>query len=122
MATEFTLTARPILVTGSPIKPQQTLSDALDVSSYDEIDAVCTINAIVGSGGLSVRLMTGMQKDTETGWVELLAFTFTNLNAAGKSEIKNSSTKLLKYLRWEVTDLNGATSITFDIGGMLRKR
>ena len=120
MATEFTLTARPILV--SSATTTQPLKDALDVSHYDEIDAVCTIDAIVGSGSLSIHLLTGMQRESETGWVELLAFTNSNLNAAGKSEVKNASTKLLKYLRWEVTDLNSATSITFDIGGMLRKR
>lgn len=119
MATEFHLTARPLLVSG--IK-SQALTEALDISQFDEIDAVCTICAIVGSGALSIRLLTGMQRETDVGWVELLAFTSSNLDSVGDADIKNSSTKMLKYMRWDVTSLNGATSFTFDIGGMLRKR
>jgi hypothetical protein len=122
MADEFMLTSRPIRVTGPAA---QQLSDALDVSDYDLLDAVCTIDGIEAGGavtGLAVRLISGMQKETSTGWVEVAAFTPGGLNTVGKADAVHVSEKLLKYLRWEVTGLGGATAVVFDIAGMLRRR
>ena len=109
---------RPIRVVGPGI---QALTEALDVSEYDALDAICTIDGLVGSGSLSVRIVTGVQKGSETGWVELVAFTSASLDAVNDSNAVHGEDKLLKYIRWEVTGLNGADSIVFDISGMLRK-
>lgn len=120
MADQFQLTNRPIRVTGAV---KQALQDALETSSYDEIDAVCTLDGIEGStSGFAIRLLTGMQRETETGWVVLATFTPANLASVGASDIQNASTKVLKYVRYEVTGIGGATAIVFDIGGLLRRR
>ncbi|MFZ5477061.1 MAG: hypothetical protein ACOZNI_09830 [Myxococcota bacterium] len=120
LADEFDLTSRAIKVTGAS---KQALQDALEISSYDQLDAVCTVDGIEGGPGtgLVIKLITGMQKETELGWVTLISFTAANLAAVGASDIKTASQGLLKYVRWEVTGLGGATSFVFDIGGMLRK-
>lgn len=119
MATPFRLTPRPIRVTAIT---KQNLQDSLDVSAYDEIDALCAIDAIASGTGLAIKLITGMQKETEDGWVTLLSWTAGNLDTLGDCECINASTRVLKFIRWEVTGVGGAASITFDISGMLRRR
>ena len=120
MADQFNLTPQPARVTGPG---SQTIELALEVSDYDEVDALAGILGVEGTTtGLSLRLLTSMQKESTDGWVPYMTFTPGNLNAANKFEVLNASTKLLKYLRWEVTGLGGATAITFSLGGMLRKR
>lgn len=122
MGVPFRLTARPIRVGSSGAK--QDLQDALDVSAFAECDVVCVVDGVTGTSttGLAIRLITGMTKETEDGWVVLVSFTAANLTAVAGADIVNASTKMLKYLRWEVTGLGGASNMTFDLQGMLRTR
>ena len=121
MADEFTLTpAGGVRVTGATA---QSLDQALEVLDYDEVDVLGGLTGVEGTTtGPTLRLLTGMQKDTSDGWVVFVTFTAALLNGPNKYEVQNGSTKLLKYLRWEVTNLGGATAVTFTISGVLRKR
>lgn len=118
MGTEFTLTPQPIRLT-APGK--QNLDQALEVGDFDSISALLGVLSLEGTAGPSatVRIITGMQKDTEDGWVPLL--TFDAQTAANKFDDKHVQDKLLKYVRWELFDLSGTTpAVTFNINGMLR--
>lgn len=120
MADEFDLNKKPVRATGAI---RQALDQALEISDYDEVDVICSLLGVEGTTtGLGIRLLTGMSNETENGWVVLLTFTAANLNGPNTNDVQNASTKLLKYLRWEVTGLGGATAVTFDLSGMLRKR
>ncbi len=123
MADEFKLTPRPIRVTGAQ---RQALQNSMPVGDEDELDALCTIDGIEGgaSSGLVIRIITRLQKETEVGWVTLIDFTAAHLAAVSASDIKNAISKMLRYIRWEVTSIGsgGATAVTFDIAGILRRR
>lgn len=116
MADPFSLTPHPVRVTGATKQP---LDQALDVSDYDSLDALLGLLGVEGTAnGATIRLITAMQNDTEQGWVELVAF--SSVSTANTYDVQNVIAKLLKYIRWEVTGLGGATAITFSIDGMLR--
>ncbi len=117
MADQFTLTSQPVRLS-SPGK--QALDQSLEVSDYDELDVLLGLIAVEGTTtGVVVKIITAMQKDSESGWVDLV--TFASLDGPDKFDLQNAPAKLLKYIRWEVTDLGGATSVTVTIDGMLRR-
>ena len=60
-----------------------------------------------------------MSRDSENGWVTLA--TFTTLTNGQSAAAVSATSGLLKYLRWNVNALGGATAIVFSISGMLRK-
>lgn len=118
MATEFNLTPQPIRLSALG---KQALDQALDVSDFDSISALVGVMALEGTGPLdaTIRLITGMQKDTEDGWVPLL--TFNIASSAPFFDDKHVQDKLLKYIRWELSGLSGTTpAVTFNIQGILR--
>jgi hypothetical protein len=115
MSDDFTLTRGPVRVTAAIRQP---LQNALLIQDYDQIDALLGFLAIEGSGTATIRVLTAMQNETEDGWVTL--FTFANQTTANGWDLKSASAGILKYIRWEVTSLGGATAITFQISGMLR--
>ncbi len=120
MADTFNLTPQPVRVS---VATKQVVEQALDVSDYDEVDALAGIVGVEGStSGVGLKLLTGMQRESTDGWVTLLTFTSGTLNGPNTYEAVNASTKLLKYIRWEVTGVGGASAITFTVCGMLRKR
>jgi len=115
---QFLLTPQPIRVTNAAKQP---LNLALDVSDYDEINALMGLLALVGSSsGVTIRLITGMQVDSEDGWVTLV--TFSAQTTANSFDLQNATTGLLRYIRWEVLSLGGATAVTFMNNGMLVSR
>ena len=114
MADEFTLTPQPIRAIANA---KQALKDALDVSAYDVADILVLVSAVEGaSPSATIRILTGMQTESEDGWV--VAIGATAATAAGSQKIQ--ATGLLKYIRWEVTGFNG-TAVVFTITGMLRR-
>ena len=60
-----------------------------------------------------------MQNESESGWVDLISF--ASLDGPDKFDVQNAPAKILKFIRWEVTGLGGATSVTFTVNGMLRR-
>jgi hypothetical protein len=117
LADEFTLTPQPIRMTAGG---KQFIQTALNVSRYDQADALLVVSSVEGTNGPSftVRIITGMQMETEDGWVVAASFT---ASTAGNTSQKINVPGLLKYARWEVV-LNAGTNpvITFSLGGMLR--
>ena len=117
MTAEFNLTPQPILMTAGC---KQLIQTALNVSRFDQADALLMTMSVEGTSSQSftVRIITGMQTDTEDGWV--VAGTFT-ASTVGNTPQKINVTGLLKYLRWEVV-LNAGTNpvLTFTLCGMLR--
>ncbi len=117
MADEFTLTPQPVRL-GTPTS--QPLKDALDVSAYDRADVLLWVAALEGTASptATVRILTGMQVESENGWV--VAGTFTAVTASNVAQALGL-TGLLKYIRWELSTLGGtAPSVTFVVSGMLR--
>jgi hypothetical protein len=88
------------------------------VGEWNDLDALLGIVAHVGAGSVTVELITGMQKDTEDGWVTLVAFSAAT---APNTWEKKAGTGLLRFLRWRVSAFS-ATSASFTIDGMLRSR
>jgi hypothetical protein len=111
VAQEFVLTPQPITVTAAQ---RQLLAQAMEVSDFDSVHALLTALNFSGTS-YTGRIITGMQKETETGWVE--ALTFGSQTTTG--QWAGPSVVLLKYIRWEISAFNG-TTLTFFINGMLR--
>lgn len=115
MADEFSLTTGPFRAIAVQ---KQDLRLSLDVSGYDEIDILLGVVQISGGGSATVRIITGMQLESDDGWV--VAGTFNSVsttNSWEKINIKN----FLRYIRWEVSVLSGSSpTVTFVLPGMLR--
>lgn len=117
MADVFALTHQPIRVTAVGFQP---IYLAMDVGAYDFLDVAFGVLALEGaSPSVTVELWTGMQVQSDNGYVQLLQFvTTTTPNIWQWPSIQ---TGLLRYLRWNVTALAG-TAATFTIRGMARHK
>jgi hypothetical protein len=126
MADIVTLTQQPIRI-GTAQKQAIYLSS--DVGGYDIIDWELIVVALEGSAtpSITLRLITGMQPQTDDGWIQCVQF-----NAGSPISVSNSSfvassgpttsNPLLRYVRWEATAFAGTTPFaTFWIRGMARK-
>lgn len=117
MATVFTLTPQPIRVTSVTKEP---LYLAVDFSAYDALDVelLCTIEGTATNA--AINLITGMQTETDDGWL-IPTGSFDPFSGTGQqSFVAHVAAGLLQYLRWDVSDLGGATSLTFYIRGVAR--
>ena len=117
MAIEFHLTKPVARVTATGKQP---LAEALDVSAYDYIDAELGVHSLTGTD-ITVEIITGMQKDTESGWVPLLTFTSVTQNDIFEPMSTVGTGKMLKYIRWNVSIFTAPTAAVFSVWGMLRK-
>lgn len=117
MADEFTLTPQPIRAIANA---KQALKDALDVSAYDIADVLLLISAVEGTNPTAIiRIITGMQTESEDGWVEAVAS--TAVTTSGSQKIQ--AARLFKYIRWEVVSFGGTGTpvVVFTLSGMLRR-
>ncbi len=106
------LTEVPIVVTGTGAQELRLVRDVLDVR---HLELVLRVLALSGAGqGITVAIETGMQAESETGWVSVGSFT-AQTSAPGYE--KRSFSGLLRYVRYNVTGFFG-TSATFTIDGM----
>ncbi len=119
MAVPITLTQQPIRVTATGFQPIYLASD---VGMFDVLDMELGVTGLEGtSPTVTVELWTGMQSQTDDGYVQLYAW--SNVSAANtylKSGAINSG--MLRFVRWKVTTLGGTGSpaATFFIRGMGR--
>lgn len=111
MRDELHITPGAIRVTAEMSQP---VEQAIDVAPYHEVDVVSNIHGLEGAGQAVIRLLTGMQKETTAGWVVFL--TFSTVTESGVAD-KKSGSGLLRYLRWEVSELT-SDAVTFDVSGM----
>ena len=89
---------------------------ALEVTAYTGADLLLSVLGVTGGGTATVSIITGMQTDTDDGWVNAGSFNaVTGANFHDKLHVK----ELLKYIRYEVTGMT-FTDITLQIGGVLR--
>jgi hypothetical protein len=106
-----------VLITDGPVRHTsselQELRLAADVSSYDELDLLLTVQDDVGTS-ISVRILTAMQMESTEGWTVL--DTFSTIGA-GSSTKKNFS-GFLKYVRYELVT---NTTTTFEVSGVGRR-
>ncbi len=100
MAAMIPLMSAPVQVTAAT---KQDLRLAVNVSQYNQLDLL--LNVYQGTD-VAVKILTGMQTDSEDGWQELGAFAATL--DAGNSE-KKSMTNPLAFIRWQVTSSGTAT-------------
>lgn len=89
---------------------KQELRLAANVSQYNQLDLV--LNIYEGTD-VVVRILTGMQTETEDGWQVLDTFATTSATFSTKKSFTNP----LAFIRWEVT--TGGNK-TFLITGVAR--
>lgn len=116
-----------IHITDKPVRVgsigAQELRLAKEVLAYDELDLVLRVLSLEGTAGpnVTIELQTGMQLDSEEGWVQAAAFSNiddTETPSEEKANVKN----FLRYLRWNVTTLGGTDPFaTFTIVGVGRR-
>jgi hypothetical protein len=123
MADLITLTHQPIRLNTAQ---KQAIYLATDVGGYDVIDIICSAVFEGSSPTVTIKLITGMQAQTDDGWVD--AGTFGTLNPTPTPSAKitigggnATNPGFLRFLRWEVTALGGTSPFaTFFIRGMAR--
>lgn len=97
---------------------RQLIQNAIDVSAFRHIVLLLEVLAIVGGGSYEITVLTGMQLDTEDGWIEL--GTFGSQTTADSFKVNLADA--LQYIRWEVKTLTGSTPhVTFVISGVARE-
>src|SRR5438552_403656 len=105
MRFQFDLTHGPVSIYQVPTI--QTLDQALDVSSFDCLDLHLIVpsqafqSAVPGQMGVVITIVTGMQNQTDDGWVELCSF--GSMPGTGSLFYAHRSThNFLRYIRWNV--------------------
>ena len=92
----------------------QALINALDVAAYVKLNLLLGCIEYTGSGSIVVEIWTGMQRESEDGWVQLGAFSAKS--TSNTWELKDFA-GMLRYVCWKVTAMGG-TSATFTITGL----
>jgi hypothetical protein len=106
------LTDKPVRHTDTDKQP---LRNAMDVSRYDELDLLIHVQHEASGGGVVVRILTAMQKESEQGWVTAATFPAAQTDEAFKINVQG----FLRYVRYELVT-SGVTT-TFVINGMGRR-
>ena len=104
------LTEKPVRITAAG---KQDLRLAVDVGNVDEADLLLVLYE---GTDVDVKVTTGMQLDTDVGWVTLV--TFTRLSAVNSE--KKHLVEMLRYIRWEITFGGASTNATFMLSGIAR--
>ncbi len=113
MADVITPPGEPVRIALSAASYTQELRLALDVLDYDELDLVLSV--FEASANLTGKVITGMQLDSELGWVDVDTFTAAGASSAPKKNFKN----LLRHVRYVITTATVTTS--FSISGIGRR-
>src|SRR4051812_43875134 len=111
MRTQFELTGGPTSVTATG---RQSLAMSVDVSGFDSLDFLLFVQQasfpqLVNQYGAAIVILTGMQNDTESGWVRLCSF--PPIFTPNSSVLRSVSDGILKYIRWSVPVFGAATSL-----------
>lgn len=117
---EINLTPLPVYIDNTMSFPLgQDLDQILDVSRFRSIDLSLAVLGVVGSGSLTISMITSMSiSDPALSWMGTgndLTFTSAGYQS---SACPASSRTLLRYLRWAVGSFTGFTSAVFTIRGV----
>ena len=110
------LTNGPVKIVQAP--STQLINTAVEVTGYRHLALLLEAIRLVGtSPTYEIVVMTGMQLESEDGWVELGTWTLKSVEGDFKLDLTNP----LRYIRWQVKQLTGAgAEVTFMIGGVAR--
>lgn len=121
MSDLITVTGPQVRITATGFQP---LYEALDVSAYDEL---CLLTGVMSfespsSPSISVGLWTGMQLASDAGWYPVFQETFSSVSyfMTLVSDFWAVPNGVLRYVRYNVTVLSGASAATFFISGVAR--
>ncbi|MGZ5152772.1 MAG: hypothetical protein ACXWC5_22350 [Burkholderiales bacterium] len=117
MADMITLTAQPLRLTAIA---RQALIYFVDVGAYDLLDLNIVATVEGTATNATIKLVTGLQIQTEDGWY----YPTAQFSSISGSAVQSASASLTgtfqRFVRWDLTSLGGATAITFFIRGMAR--
>lgn len=117
MGDSFSLTKGIVLFdTGVVATLRQPMSEAIDVGAYKELSLQLNSKVLTGALIYDVKILTSMQNDDESTWFEAAAV-ISGVNVAGKTfsvaaPNVGAGLVLLRYIRWEITNLAGSGSGT----------
>lgn len=115
-APEHLLTDVPVKVTTGGAQALELARELLD---GDELVAELRVLSLSGGGAVTVELQTGMQNQSPVGWVS--AGQFSAVGSAPAMQLVRF-THLLRYVRWNVIGLTGASpSATFFLSAIERR-
>lgn len=122
MAILLDLTPMPVTVTIPASGQWQSLAEALDISGIDVADLHLEVLDAPGGVTLTFGVATGMQKESEAGWIAAPAalFDFEPLTG-GQSTVRRFDEGLLQLLRWRFTASAAGGTVTFSMRGMGRR-
>jgi hypothetical protein len=122
------------LISVTPVQPvtasvstssdtRQTITEAVDIGECDWLDLELVVVSLSGPSTITIGLCTGMQLQTEDGW--LCNTSLPSLNffpIATGSQQRTFGPGLLRYVRWVVQPNATSGSVSFYVRGMARSR
>jgi len=121
MADVITITPQPVRYLTSAGAGLQPMYLALDIGGYDFCDIEAGVIANEGTvTAFTLDLYTGMQAQTDDGWVSAGTSLLTSATVNTWNKV-NYASGLLRYLRWRVSTITAGTAITFFVRGMARR-
>lgn len=120
MATDLiNFSVQPLVVTAPTVQPAWS---AIEVVGYDEMELllnVVLVNSASADTKFTLQLETALENREDVPWPSLGIFT-----PVATSPVFDTRTfrKMLRYVRWRVTQCSASTSlaVTFHLSGVLR--
>ena len=115
----FSLTGPGVRVTTTTAV--QSLELVFDAIAYDEMCIQAMVLGFEGptSPSFTVGVDTAMQRETTDGWLSISSF--LAISAVGVPQsLTLTKGGFFRYLRWNVSNLSGATGVSFYISGVAR--
>lgn len=120
MATDLiNFSAQPLVVKGPTVQPAWS---AIEVVGYDEMELLLNVVLVESSStdtAFTLQMETALENREDVPWPSLGVFTPV---ATSPAFDKRTFRKMLRYVRWRVTECSASTSIavTFHLSGVLR--
>ncbi len=115
---------QPVTLNNTAANVRQNLWEAVDIAAFDILDLELVITTITGAGlgAVQVDLITGMQVQSEDGWIVATPTGGVWGALAPGAYLKTFDKGLLRYVRWQMTtDIPLANTVPFYIKGMARR-
>lgn len=106
------------VVLGGAGSVMQPVGQALEVLPYKDVVLFLTCG-FLGAANVTVRIWSGMRKDTDEGWVYVSAFALVIAQNFEERVAFSGTTSFGRYIRYEVV-FTGASELNFEITGIGR--